>query len=290
MIPVQFDYAVPATLDEALASLAATPGARAIAGGQTLLSALKSGSAAPAVVVDISRLAGLAGIATTGSTLDLGALTRLSALADGAGIPVSAHALIDAARSLADPQVRNAATLGGSLASNEAAADVPVALLALGASVHAKAAGGSRTLAVADLLNGANTTTLRTGELITGIAVPLAEKAGSAYEKFVNPAGGYALVGVAVSLRLDAAGVVKGCGVAVTGTSRGAVTLPAAEQALLGRSLDVAAIKAAVAAARLDRVEYPTDLSASAEYRAHLAGVLLERAARAAATRAGAQL
>lgn len=290
MIPVQFDYAVPASLDEALASLAANSGARALAGGQSLLSALKSGAATPAVLVDINRLAGLSGITTGGATLNIGPLTRLSALADGGGIPVSAHALIDAARSLADPQVRNAATLGGSLASNEAAADVPVALLALGASVQARSAGASRTLAVADLLTGANTTALASGELITGIAVPLAEKAGSAYEKFVNPAGGYALVGVAVSLRLDGAGVVTGCGVAVTGTSRGAVTLPAAEQALLGRTLDGAAITAAVAAARAEQVAYPTDLSASAEYRAHLAGVLLERAARAAAARAAAQL
>lgn len=285
MIAAQFDYVAPSTIEEALAALAGTPGAMVIAGGQGMLGGLKSGEVRPSLVVDVRRVADLVGLSVEPDTVRIGALTTFAALAASQALPPAVLALSDAVRAVADPQVRNAATVGGSIALNEPTSDLTAPLLALSATVHVLGRGGRRSAAISDLLNGANRTSLKQGEIIVGVEIPTPGHCVSAYERFTSPAGGYALTGVAVGLRFSAAGAVSDCGVAVTGTERGAIRVNGVERALIGRALDDGAIHAAAAVMETESLPFASDLRGSADYRKELAGVLLERAVRAALAR-----
>ncbi len=241
------------------------PDDKFLAGGQSLLGAIKLGLAAPAGLVDVSRLAELQGIAVDGGSLRIGAATTHAAVADSAVVQRAIPALADLAGRIGDRQVRNRGTLGGSLANNDPAACYPAATLGLGATVHTT----RRQIAADDFFQGLFTTALEEGELITAVSFPLPRAA--AWQKFKQPASRFSLVGVFVA-RLD-----HGVRVAVTGAGPGVFRCTALEQAL-GRDWSPAAARAV----RLSADGLNTDLHGTAAYRAALIPELAARAVAAA--------
>jgi carbon-monoxide dehydrogenase medium subunit len=260
----EFAYRRPASLAAAVAAFAAGGEAAFVAGGHTLLPAMKSRLRQPDTLVDLRGLPGLTGVNRDGDTLWIGALTTHAAVAADATVAAAIPGLAALAALIGDPQVRNRGTLGGVLANNDPAADYPAALLALGGTVETDRA----THAADDFFRGMFATVLADGEIITrvGFAVPRR----SAYAKFRHPASRYAVVGVYVA---DTAGGIR---VAVTGAGPGVVRWPEAEAALTA-SFTPDAARGLVLDGDLN-----TDIHASAEYRAHLAGVMLARAVAAA--------
>ncbi len=237
------------------------PDDKFLAGGQSLLGAIKLGLATPAGLVDVSRLAELQGIAVDGSALRIGAATTHATVAASAVVQRAIPALADLAGRIGDRQVRNRGTLGGSLANNDPAACYPAATLALGATVHT----ARRQIAADDFFQGLFTTALDEGELITAVSFPLPRAA--AWQKFKQPASRFSLVGVFVA-RFD-----SGVRVAVTGAGPGVFRCTALEQAL-GRDWSPAAARAVKVAA--DGLN--TDLHGTADYRAALIPELAARA------------
>ena len=239
----------------------AAAGARPLAGGQTLLAAMKLRIAQPDALVDLSGVRELAGISRQGAALRIGAMTRHAEVAASAEVRQAIPALADLAAHIGDRQVRAMGTLGGSVANDDPAACYPAAVLALGATVHTN----SRTIAADDFFLGLFTTALQDGELITAIDFPIPRRA--AYMKFRQPASRFALIGVFVAQRDD------GVRVAVTGGGNGVYRHAGLEQAL-GASFT----PQAAAGVRIDASELATDLHATAEYRANLIGVMAQRA------------
>lgn len=261
----QFDYLRPASVEEAEALFRKNPDARYLAGGQTLIPTLKQRLAQPAALIDIGRLPGLAGIRREGNSLWIGAGTRHGDVATAAAVQAAIPALAHLAAHIGDPAVRHRGTLGGSIANNDPAADYPSAVLALGATVHT----GTRRIAADDFFTGMFETALDEGELVTCVSFPVPEKA--AYMKFPNPASRYAMVGVFVAKFGDTVRV------AVTGAAP-CVYREAAMEAALARSFSPAALDAI----RVAPDGLNSDLHGSADYRAHLVGVMARRAVAAA--------
>jgi carbon-monoxide dehydrogenase medium subunit len=246
-----------------------------LAGGQSLIPLMKLRFAAPAVVIDIGGIDGLAGVRHAAGRFTLGALTTHATLASDATLRERAPALADAARELGDPQVRNRGTAGGSCAHNDPAADYPAVMLALDASLALAGPGGRRNVAAADFFLPMFQTTLAAGELLTGIDFD--DAPFSAYAKFHHPASGYAVVGAAAALRLRAGAIVD-ARIALTGAGFGAFRADAVEAALRGCAIDdAAALRAACVGAAAGQ-ELRGDAFASAGYRAAMAGVYAERA------------
>ena len=263
MIPAPVRYVRAGSVEEALAALA-EPDAKALAGGQSLVSVMKLRLARPELVVDIGRLE-LAGVETREGELRIGALATWSdlAAAPALGRPALA-AIAECAAGIGDLQVRNRGTIGGSLAHADPASDMPAVLLALGAHVVVRSAAAERTIETRDLFLGPFTTALAEGELLTEAVVPLPPAgSGSAYASVEHPASGFALAGAAALVRSDGSSSV-----AVTGL--GATPFP----------LDGDPVEALAAA------EVFGDRFAPAEYRRHLAGVVVERALMSATARA----
>lgn len=275
MIAQNFAYSAPATLAEALAAVGA--GAKALAGGMSLIPAMKLRLAAPEQVVDLGRIPGLRGIEEDGGALRIGAMTTHYAIESSPLVRTKCPLLAAAAAAIGDVQVRNMGTIGGSAAHADPAADYPAALVALDAEFHLASAGGSRTVTGEDFFIDLFTTALEPGELITAIRVPVEEPgAGTSYQKMVHPASGYAIVGVAARIR-KSGGKVSFARIGVTGLGAKAFRAKSAEQALLNGA-DAATAAALVAGG----VEANSDLHASAEYRSHMAAVYAARAIRAA--------
>lgn len=252
-----FALARPASLADAAAAFTGGGEAAYLAGGHTLIPAMKSRLRMPDTLVDLSAIPGLSGITRDGDRLLIGALTTHDAVAAGAG---AIAGLASMAGRIGDPQVRNRGTLGGAVANNDPAADYPAAVLALDAVVETHRA----THAADDFFQGMFATALADGEIIARIGFRVPE--ASAYAKFRNPASRYALVGVFV------ARFAAGHRVAVTGAGPGVFRWAEAEASLdAGRP---------VAGLTLDPGDLNTDIHASAEYRAHLAGVMLAEAVR----------
>ncbi len=257
-----FDYSRPGSVADADAALKANPGAKLLAGGQTLIPAMKLRLASPGNIVDLGAIAGLRGITRSGAGLKIGAMTTHAAVAESADIRSALPGLAVLAEAIGDPHVRNRGTIGGSVANNDPAADYPAAVLALGATVHTN----KRTIAADAFFKGLFTTDLAEDEIVTAIEFPAAEKFG--YAKFANPASRFALVGVAV------AKTAAGVRVAVTGAgASGAFRWTAAEQAL-GGSFTAKALDGLKA----DASNLMSDIHADAVYRAHLIGVIAKRA------------
>lgn len=278
-----FTYTAPESLDEAVALLSEHSEARALAGGLSLLLPINQ-SKLPAALVDLRKVRELSGVQTRADgSLWIGATTTLTTLSDSADLaPYSA--LVEAIRLVGDPQVRNRATLGGTLADNHPSSDLAAAVLALGAQIEVAGARGARTIASDAWITGPGQTALGVGELITGITLAAPQKgAGSAYEKFRHPATRYPVAGVAVSVALGGAGAVQSVQIAVTGATSYPVRLRAAEgQAAGGITLTEADVT-------LDaNLSFQSDRFASAAYRAHLTKVLAVRALRRALERASA--
>ncbi|MBC7521038.1 MAG: xanthine dehydrogenase family protein subunit M [Sandarakinorhabdus sp.] len=256
-----FAYARPASLADAAAAFTGGGEAAYIAGGHTLLPAIKSRLRMPDTLVDLAAIPGLTGVTRAGDTLWIGALTTHSAVVNDAAVVSAIPGLARLAAGIGDQQVRNRGTIGGVIANNDPAADYPAAVLALDAVVETSK--GSH--AADDYFQGMFATALDEDEIVTrvGFKVPLA----AAYAKFRHPASRYAVVGVFVARFAD------GVRVAVTGAAPGVFRWTDAESAL---TADFSA--GAVAGLTLDAGDLNTDIHASAEFRAHLAGVMLAQA------------
>jgi carbon-monoxide dehydrogenase medium subunit len=257
----EFAYSKPASLADAAAVLAADADAKALAGGQTFIPVLKQRLNHPSKVVDLAKL-GLAGITVSGSTVTIGAMTTHAAVAASADVKRVIPALAALAAGIGDNQVRNRGTIGGSLANNDPSACYPSAVLALGATIKTN----TREIAADDYFQGMFATALEPGELITAVTFTAPERA--AYVKFKNPASRYAMVGVFVAKG------PKGVRVAVTGAGQGGVFRHTAAETALSANWSPAALDGvSISAEGLNG-----DIHASAEYRAHLVGVITRRA------------
>ncbi|MGD8331777.1 MAG: FAD binding domain-containing protein, partial [Acidobacteriota bacterium] len=255
MIPAEFDYRRASTVEEAISMLADHADARLIAGGHSLLPMMKMRLAAPAMLIDIGGIAELTGIRRVGDELVIGALTRHAEVAASDEVAAGHAALAHAAAAIGDVQVRNFGTLGGSLAHADPAADYPAAVIALEGVIDVLGSDGARSIAAADLITGMLTTSLAHDEIITAVRFPTVDGTGSAYEKFAQPASGYAIVGVAAVIGRGDDGACNSARLVATGVGEAPLRLPAAEEALLGSALDDAALAAAADAARTVEVD-----------------------------------
>lgn len=257
-----FDYVRPATVPDAVNAIGSSMEARYLAGGQTMVPTLKQRLARPGKLVDLSALRELKGVERSGNAIGIGAMTTHAEVASNAVVREAIPALAKLAGGIGDPMVRHRGTIGGSIANNDPAADYPAGILGLGATIVTN----KRQIRADDFFKGLFTTTLDTGEMITGIGFPIPEKAS--YQKFEQRASRYALVGVFVAKTLG------GVRVAVTGAGDGGVfRVPEFEAALTASFAPGAIAGKSVSAANL-----MSDIHGSAEYRANLISVLTERA------------
>jgi carbon-monoxide dehydrogenase medium subunit len=287
MIPASFDYHSPKTLPEALALLGQFGDeAKVLSGGQSLLPLLKLRFAQPAHLVDIGRIPGLDYIKEEGGVLKIGALAREAALEASDVVRSRYPILADTAAVIADPIVRNLATVCGNLAHGDPANDHPATMLALGAEVVATGPKGARTIPIAQFFTGLFTTALQPTEVLTEIRIP-APPAGSggAYVKLERKVGDFATAGAAAFLVLKG-GVVERAGIGLTNVGPTPIKVTAAETYLAGKKADEAAFaeagRLAGAAAKPG-----ADRRGSVEYKKDMARVLTVRALRKAAQRAG---
>ncbi len=257
-----FTYQRPKTVRQAAGLIAKNVDAKLLAGGQTLLPTMKQRLASPPAVIDLAKIEGLAGIERKGRTVVIGAMTKHADVGTSAIVREAIPALAALAENIGDPAVRNRGTIGGSVANNDPSADYPAACLALGATIVTN----KRKIAADDFFQGMFTTALEEGEIIVKIAFPLPSKA--AYAKFPNPASRYAMVGVFAAKRGSEVRL------AVTGASSdGVFRWTAGEEALRGR----------FSPKSLEGLSVPadgmiSDIHGSADYRAHLVGVMAKRA------------
>ena len=285
MYPAQFEYVAPESLDEAIKLLADSGGeAKILAGGHSLLPAMKLRLAQPGTLIDLRKVPGLNEIKIEASGITIGAMVTHADIARSTEIQAALPALAEAAAVVGDLQVRNRGTLGGSLAHADPAGDPPAPFLALDGSVVVKGPNGEREIAGADFFIDILTTALAEDEIVTAVKFPtLASGTGTSYVKFDHPASHYALTGVAAAVKLDGSGNVESVKVGVTGVGPKAYRATAVEEALVGKGADAIADAASHAA---DGIDCNDDIHASADYRAHLATVFTRRALQAAFARA----
>ncbi|HKC71215.1 MAG TPA: xanthine dehydrogenase family protein subunit M, partial [Terriglobales bacterium] len=234
MIPASFDYESPKTLNEALSLLASHEDAKLLAGGHSLLPAMKLRLANPALLIDLGRIGGLDYIRDGGDTISIGALTTHGTVASSPLLLSSSPLLAQAAANIGDIQVRNRGTIGGSLAQAHPSADYPAAVLALDAQIAASSQSGERVIPAREFFTGMFTTALRPDEIITEIRVPKTAGAGTVYKKFAHPASGYAVVGVAAVVRGSTAKIDEAA-VGITGVGEIAYRAEEVETALRGK-------------------------------------------------------
>ena len=283
MIPAPFDYQVPATLEEAVSLLASDPdGAKVLAGGHSLIPAMKLRLAQPQMLVDIARIKSLSYIREEGDQILIGATTTHYQMESSELLQRICPLLSECARSIGDVQVRNKGTIGGSVAHSDPAGDWPAAVLALDAELVLVGPNGERTEKAEDFFVDLLTTNLMPGEILREIRIR--KPSGSfaqTYQKVRHPASGFAVVGIAVHLALNDDGTCKAAAVGVTGVAMKAYRAKAVEAALANTNLDDNAIATAVAHI-CDGINPTSDLYASGEYRRHLAQVHARRAIEAA--------
>ena len=282
MFAADFEYRKAGSIMEAVQLLADNPGAKLLAGGHSLIPLMRFRLARPEVVIDIGGIANMRGITVSGDTINIGALTTHAEIANSADVQRANGLLAEAAGGIGDPAVRNRGTIGGNLAHADPASDWATVLTALGATVSAQGPAGSRTIAVADLIEDAFTTVLGENELITTVSVPaLAANQRAEYAKMAHPASFYAVVGGAVVVTMDGDRCTA-ASVAVGGLTPRPVKAPAVEQSLSGTTLTMASI--ADATARLSEdisaagVDIIGDVFASADFRASVAPVEVKHA------------
>jgi carbon-monoxide dehydrogenase medium subunit len=282
MLLREVEYARPATVEEAIALLTEHDGARALAGGQTLVNVMKARAASPDVLVDLRDLEELRQISFSAdqSTLEIGAMVTSTQLVASAEVEVARPILAEVVATIADVQVRNRGTVGGNICVNDPTNHLPPLLVALGATMTIWSAGGERTVAAEDFLLGVYTTAAGEGDLLTKVSVPTRKPGtGDAMEGVTLGAHGTYIVNAAATVSPEGVCVAIGC---VAGAPVRATSL---EQALAGGDLSEANVRAAAAGlgASLDP---PADVHASADYRRHLAEVSVVRAVLKAAERA----
>ncbi|UPK74482.1 xanthine dehydrogenase family protein subunit M [Nocardioidaceae bacterium SCSIO 66511] len=280
MIPAQFDYHAPASVDEALALLSsAGDDVKVLAGGQSLIPVLKLRMAAPEVIVDLGRVDGLSGVRDDGDAIVIGAMTPHHVVANDRLVAEHAGLITEAALTVADPQVRHRGTFGGALVHADPAGDLPAPALALGAEFAIAGSGGTRTVAAADFFEDLFTTAVGEDEILTHVRIPKHTGWNADYQKFTRVAQQWSIVGVAATVRMDGPTIAE-ARVALTNMGSTPIRATAVEQAVAGRTVD--AIDAAAASAA-EGTNPPSDLNGDADYRRHLATVLTGRALRAAA-------
>jgi aerobic carbon-monoxide dehydrogenase medium subunit len=285
MIPAQFDYAVAATIEEAIELIAGDPdGAKILAGGHSLIPAMKLRLAQPQLLVDIARIKSLAYIREEGDEILIGATTTHYQLESSDLLKQICPLLPQCAASIGDVQVRNKGTIGGSIAHSDPAGDWPAAVLALDAKLVLVGPTGERTVKAVDFFIDMLLTDLGPGEILREIRIKKPTgRFGQSYHKVPHPASGFAVVGIAVNLTLNADGKVDSITVGVTGVGSKAYRATKTEAALAGSGLDEQSIDGAVAHI-CDGIDPNSDLCASGEYRCHLAQVHARRAITAART------
>jgi carbon-monoxide dehydrogenase medium subunit len=288
MIPAPFEYHRPSTLQDAVALLGRLgEDAKVLAGGQSLIPLMKLRLAAPRHVVDVNRIPGLGTIGEKDGALVIGALVRESELEASDVVQRRFPILADTCRVIADPVVRNLATVGGNLAHGDPANDHPAVMLALEAEVVAVGARGPRRIPVAELFTGPLTTALAPDEILTEIRIPLpAPRSGGAYLKLERKVGDFATAGIGVQVTLAADGTCARAGIGLTNVGPTPIKARRAESLLRGHRPDDAAIRDAARTAA-DESDPAADLRGSVDYKRDLVRVLTARALRRALERAG---
>lgn len=285
MFPAAFSYHRAESVADAIAILGKNPDAKILAGGHSLIPAMKLRLAVPGMLVDIGRIQELKGV-DLGDGATLGALASYNEIRDAEGVAERYPMIPDAVRRIGDQQVRAHGTIGGTLAHADPAADFTAILLALDGDVVATGPNGQRTITAEELFVDLWTTSLEVDELITSVRLPAPQpNTGMAYEKHPHPASGYAVVGIAAAVTSDGANVSK-ANICVTGATSKATHAKAAEDVLIGQPLSDASIASAAEVAP-DGLEINGDHYASEKYRAHLIRVLTRRALERAMTRTG---
>lgn len=290
MIPPHFDYHSPDSLDAAVQLLGELGDeAKVMSGGQSLLPMMKLRLAAPGHIVDIGRIPDLDTIGEKDGYLSIGALATETALEQADVVAARYPILRDTAAVIADPLVRNRATVGGNIAHGDPANDHPATMLALRVDVVAYGSGGERVIPIDEFFFGLFMTALQPDEILTEIRVPTStERSGGAYVKLERKVGDYAIAGSAVQLTLAADGTVEQAGIGLTNLGMAPIRAAAAEETLVGNTPDDDAIGAAAQAAA-DAAEPVPDRRGSVEYKTNMARVLTGRAIRKALARAGGQ-
>ena len=288
MIPAGFEYHAPTSVGEATGLLARLgEDAKVLSGGQSLIPLLKLRLASPRHLVDINRIPGLAYVKETNGNLCIGALAREVDLDESAVVRERYPLLADATRVIADPIVRNLATVAGNLAHGDPANDHPAVMLALGAEVTATGPSGERRIPIGAFFTGPFETALRPDELLTEIRVPApVPRSGGAYVKLERKVGDFATAAVAAQVTLAADGTCAAVGIALTNVGLTPIKADTAEAALKGKRPDEAAIKQAAQLAA-DAAQPDADLRGSVEYKKDMVRVLTARALRKAIERAG---
>ena len=273
MIPSAFDYAAPESLDGAIAALGeGGEDAKLLAGGHSLLPLMKLRLAAPTLVVDLRRVPGLTGIERANGAFRIGAMTTHHQVATG-GLGLAS----EAAATIADQQVRNRGTIGGSLAHGDTAADMPAVLLACEGEVMVRGSGGERTIPASELFQDYLTTAVGPDEVLTEVRLPSMDGYGFAYEKFNRRTEDWAMVGVCALVKKAGDGSCEDVRIGLTHMGSTPLRASAAEAALRGQGLDRDSIGRAAEQAA-EGTEPPGDLNATPDYKRHLARVLTRRA------------
>jgi carbon-monoxide dehydrogenase medium subunit len=282
MIPAQFDYARANTLDEALNLLAQNDDAKILAGGHSLIPAMKLRLAMPPLLVDIARIKDLSYITEDSGQIRIGAMTTHYQIESSELLKKICPLLPECASHIGDMQVRNKGTIGGSVAHSDPAGDWPAAVLALDAELVAVSKGGERTIKAGEFFVDLLTTALQPNEILREIRINKPQgRTGHAYVKMAHPASGFAVVGVAANLSFNGGTECKAASIGITGVSSKAYRPSAVEAALTGANLDDASIANAAGHAT-DGIDVNGDVFASDEYRRHLAAVHTRRAIAAA--------
>lgn len=276
MIPPEFDYVAVQTVEEAVSLLAADEEAKLLAGGHSLVPLMKLRLAAPTQLVDLRKVPGLRGIERSDGDWRIGAMTRHADLQVREDLGLTARV----AHGIADQQVRNRGTIGGSLAHGDPASDLPAVLLAAEGRLVARGTGGEREIAAKDLFVDYLTTSLQPSEVVTEVRLPALDGWGHGYEKFTRRAEDWAMVGVCALVQVEG-GVCRDVRIGLTNMGSTPLRATAAEEALRGQALDAASIDRAAQAAA-EGTDPPGDLNATPEYKRHLARVLCGRALREA--------
>lgn len=288
MIPPAFEYLRPQTIPEAVAMLQKHGDeAKILSGGQSLIPMMKLRLARPAYLIDINRIRGLSYIKEDGGFLKIGGLTREAELESSELIRSKYPLLLDTAHVIADPQVRNLATVGGNLAHGDPANDHPAAMTALGAQIVATGSNGERVIPIEEFFVTLFTTALKQDEILTEIRIPIPPvKSGGAYFKLERKVGDFATAAAAVQLTLDGGGAIQKAGIALTNVGPTPIKARRAEDVLRGKKPDAGAIAQAAQFAAED-AQPGSDLRGPAEYKKGLVNELTKRAIARALERAG---
>ncbi|HTX79348.1 MAG TPA: xanthine dehydrogenase family protein subunit M [Longilinea sp.] len=285
MIPPPFEYEAPTTIPEAIGLLDKNEDAKILAGGQSLLPMMKFRLASPGLLIDINRISGLEYIREDGGFLKLGALTREAELDASDLIHTRYQLLADTCRQIADPTVRNMATIGGNLSHADPANDHPAAMLAYGAQVVASGPQGSRVIPIAEFFVGPFESALAHNELLTEIRLPMTMRGDvGAYYKIERRVGDFAVAGVAVQLHLDDQKMCTKAGIGLTNVGLTPIKALEAEKCLVGRRLDEAVIHEAAHLAG-EAADPQDDQRGSVEYKRSLIRSATVRALRSALSR-----